>query len=417
MNDGDTQANSLLPAMTDQDSLQTPVRAANQRFQSTRGSPSVHLDALRGFAALSVVLFHWRDALFIPHTELVNPNPLLAAAYDFTDFGQPWVIVFFVLSGYLVGGSTLRSVDSERWSWRGYLLARLTRLYVVLIPALLLGGVLDWTGMHLANSEAIYSGHSGMTSLAINVHSTLTLPVFAANALFLQYAAPPGTGGHMTLGFGSNGPLWSLCCEFWYYITFPLLVLLFTKSRSGRVRVLCVLGLVVSALIVGKFTVLWLGIPWVTGALIAYLPPFPASRPWVRRSAIALALLLFAAGLQFDGPHPIVADPAFGVAVAFLIWVILHCATAPLPSWYVRLAHRAARSSYTLYVVHFPLLVFLKSSLHLPFAAPGWHGFLVGAAVLLVVLIYAQLIYELFEKHTDQLRNCLKPFVMRGQTG
>jgi len=106
-------------------------------------SPSVHLDALRGFAAFSVLLNHLRDALFVDYQAVARHNPFTSAAYLLSGLGRQWVIVFFVLSGYLVGGSVLRSVGSGKWSWRSYLLARLSRLYVVLLHALLLGGALE----------------------------------------------------------------------------------------------------------------------------------------------------------------------------------------------------------------------------------------------------------------------------------
>ena len=73
-------------------------------------------------------------------------------------------------------------------------MARLSRLYVVLLPALLLGGALDWLGMHMAGTEAVYSGNSGMHALAFNVHSALTWPILAANGLFLQTIQLPGFG-------------------------------------------------------------------------------------------------------------------------------------------------------------------------------------------------------------------------------
>src|SRR5579871_6819595 len=129
----------------------TALRPLKQRFESIRpslstgvpaSSPSVHLDALRGFAALSVLLNHWRGAFFADYSSLAHQNPLMAAAYVASGLGHQWVIVFFVMSGYLVGGSVIRSVTEGRWSWSSYLLARLTRLYVVLLPALLLGGAL-----------------------------------------------------------------------------------------------------------------------------------------------------------------------------------------------------------------------------------------------------------------------------------
>ena len=40
--------------------------------------------------------------------------------------------------------------------------------------------------------------------------------------------------------FGTNGPLWSLACEFWYYITFPLLLLPFARNYPAGAPLLAV---------------------------------------------------------------------------------------------------------------------------------------------------------------------------------
>jgi peptidoglycan/LPS O-acetylase OafA/YrhL len=98
-----------------------------------------------------------------------------------------------------------------------------------------------------------------------------------------------------------------------------------------------------------------------------------------------------------------------------MIWVTLHCATAPLPALYVHLARRAAHSSFTLYLVHLPMLIFLKATLHLPRAYPGWHAYLVSAGVLAAIVLYAQLVYEAFEKNTDRVRRWMRPYVMGRQ--
>ena len=389
-----------------------------------QGSPSVHLDALRGFAAFSVLLNHWRDALFLDYRDIAGHNPLVAGFYLIAGLGHQWVIVFFVMSGYLVGGSVIRSVSSGSWSWRGYLLTRLTRLYIVLLPALILGGAVDWAGMHEAGTESVYSGHSGMHTLNYDVQTHLQPPTLLGNSLFLQTIALPGTGGPRVLTFGSNGPLWSLSNEFWYYLAFPLLVLLLVRAGPWWRRAAYGLVLLIWGWFVGSSIAL-LGIPWLMGVLIVYLPPFPARRAWTRGLAIVAALALLGGGLALvriwqsrvseDSMRFHIADVLLGLAVTLLIWVTLHCATAPVPSFYMRLAQRSARSSYTLYLVHLPMVVFLKASLHLPRTAPSWHAYLVSAGILLVVVLYAQLVYEIFEKNTTRMRNWIRPFVMSGK--
>ena len=377
-----------------------------------KGSPSVHLDALRGFAAFSVLIAHWRAALFVDYPAVPHHNPLMSVAYLATGLGHQWVIVFFVISGYLVGGSVLRSVNARRWSWRSYLMARLTRLYIVLLPALMLGGVIDWVGMHIPGAEAIYSGRSGIHAVPMNVYTTLNLPALLGNLLFLQTIVLPGMGGRPVPLFGSNGPLWSLSNEFWYYMAFPLLVLLLVRNRSWQVRAICGLSLIAWGWFVGAKIAL-LGIAWLMGVLITVLPPVPVERPWMRGLAIIFALALLGGGLALGKADDTLPSALIlGFVVTFLIWVTLHCATAPLPALYVRAAHRAARSSYTLYLVHLPMLIFLKASLHLPSEVPSWHGCVIGVGLLVGILLYAQIVFELFEKHTDQVRNWVMPYVL-----
>jgi peptidoglycan/LPS O-acetylase OafA/YrhL len=280
--------------------------------------------------------------------------------------------------------------------------------------------------MHVVGAEAIYSGQSGMHSLSENVHTTLTAPILVGNSLFLQTISLPGMRGAQVSTFGSNGPLWSLAFEFWYYMAFPLLVLLLVKSGSNRsangdprarvsrwlLRAACIVGLVVWVWFVGTEIAL-MAIPWLVGVLIRYLPPFPARRPWARYLAIGASLALVGGGLVLGKIHgSLTMDLALGFVVGLLIWVTLQCATAPLPKSYIWLAQRSARSSYTLYLIHMPVLILLKATLDLPRAFPSWHSMLVNAGILAVILLYAQLVYELFEKNTSQVRNWLKPYVM-----
>jgi peptidoglycan/LPS O-acetylase OafA/YrhL len=101
-----------------------------------RSKASVALDAIRGIAALLVCLGHWRRVLFVPFRDVISHRALMTVAYLITGAGDQAVIVFFVLSGFLVGGTILRALDQQRWSWKQYLTHRLVRLWLVLLPAL-----------------------------------------------------------------------------------------------------------------------------------------------------------------------------------------------------------------------------------------------------------------------------------------
>jgi peptidoglycan/LPS O-acetylase OafA/YrhL len=394
--------------MNDSAIRQNPPVLPPRQFSSPQASASVHLDALRGIAAFSVLLAHWRIAFFVDSSQIAKAGLIPSIADWYASVGFQWVMVFFVLSGYLVGGSVLRSIEEGRWSWGDYLLARLTRLYVVLFPALILGAAFDWIGMNAPGTDSLYSAGGGVGELILNVRLTLTLPVFLENAAFLEGIRLPGSAGHMAFILGSNISLWSLVYEFWYYIAFPIAVMAFSSKRSWRVRLTCGLALLLWVWFVGERIALF-SMPWLIGVLIHYLPRIPDFRPWARRAAMTAAAAAMLVVLPISRIRHIWAmEFLVAESAAVLVWVIVNCGSTPMPAWYNRLARRAAKSSYTLYLVHLPFLIFVKAIFHVTLFQPKWRSVLPTLAVLAATLVYGQIVYELFEKHTDGLRSWIK---------
>jgi peptidoglycan/LPS O-acetylase OafA/YrhL len=182
------------------------------------------LDWARALAALAVCVSHIRNLLLQDYT------PGLGAAgkafYFVTNYGHSAVIVFFVLSGFFVGGSVLRASGESRFSWGSYLADRGTRLWIVLLPALVVTLLWDKTGLLLGHG-GFYAGTEGNADQTANVASQLGLATFICNGAFLQTIVCPT--------YGSNGPLWSLANEFWYYLWFPaLLGLALPLNRAAR---------------------------------------------------------------------------------------------------------------------------------------------------------------------------------------
>src|SRR5690349_289647 len=99
---------------------------------------SHHLNLIRGVAALAVLVYHVRYRFFPDYADLAAPDLTAKLFYAVTAFGHDAVVVFFVLSGYLISATVMRDCATGRWSWARYGVSRWVRLSVVLVPGLLL---------------------------------------------------------------------------------------------------------------------------------------------------------------------------------------------------------------------------------------------------------------------------------------
>ena len=94
------------------------------------------LDAIRGLAALLVVLGHARafyeNATGTTARELAPWQKVVLLP---TSVALESVAVFFVLSGYLVGGQVIRQLRTGRFSWPDFTVKRLSRMWTCCCPA------------------------------------------------------------------------------------------------------------------------------------------------------------------------------------------------------------------------------------------------------------------------------------------
>ncbi len=354
---------------------------------------------MRGGAALLVLLSHWRTAFFQDFAAIQHHRALLAPLYVLCGAGHQAVIVFFVLSGYLVGGPVMRAVHAQDFYWTHYLTQRLVRLWIVLIPALLLGALWDRLGLFLARAPALYSGQNGYDMVS-DVAARLSWDCMLGNAAFLQTILVPP--------FGSNGPLWSLACEFWYYVMFPLGVCvagLFTRAPWKAA--------IFSILLVGLLslwsTIIWMMLPvWLLGALLYWVPSKPTSG-LQRSAACAIFTAAFFALSTLDTRehwrHMILSDWTLGLMTAGFVWVLLGAQHQAKDTFGARASRFMAQFSYSLYLLHMPLLILLAS-----FMAPeqrwlpGAKDALLSLAVLALLIGYAWLVANATERRTNAVR-------------
>lgn len=362
------------------------------------------LDLIRALAACAVMVGHLRALFFVDFRQLSQKSWPLEALYFFTGFGHQAVIVFFVLSGFLISSTVIRSHVLGKWSWRDYAVNRATRLYVVLIPGLLLGFLWDRTGGWLFATKGIYAHPIADLGPAVPLQN-LTSANFFGNFFFLQTI--------LCDTFGSNGPLWSLANEFWYYVLFPVALaagLAWSRRRFGVAIPMTCLAIFIGAF-VGRGILIGFLI-WLAGCALVFL----YSKVQVRSRFATLGMLGFTsvlAGVTFTAARvlpsdPLLSDLEVGFVFTFFLFSVLQVAVRRNPSTYSSAAHRFAGFSYSLYVLHFPFLLFFRNWL-VPVDRwqPSWVHFLAAAAIGAGSLLFAWLVSLVTEAKTDVARGGL----------
>lgn len=362
---------------------------------------SVHLDVIRGVSAVAVLLYHLRGLFFVDYPFLTHKSVLSNALYAVTGYGHQAVIVFFVLSGYFIGTSVMESASRLRWSWRTYLVSRLTRLQLVLFPALVLGTIWDRIGMRIHQAAPLYyDALYKFNGPSVALRSTV--PVFLGNFFFLQSIVSPV--------FGSNGPLWSLSYEFWYYIVFPALILATAAWVGTRIRILyAVLALFLFWFVGTQISFYFL--IWLAGALVGRLQR--ATKFRTRSPALPLAAgLIFLGSLAWCRTHRLSSDLVtdYIVAICFALWLytLLLGSREDASPAYVYSAKKLAGFSYTLYLTHFPALLLLRGLLNPPGNwQPDPRHLAYALGIGLLILTYAYWVAEFTEARTASVRNRL----------
>jgi peptidoglycan/LPS O-acetylase OafA/YrhL len=203
---------------------------------------SIYLDLVRFMASVLVVIYH------------SNIRAVITEKLPFSNHGHAAVIVFFILSGYVISYITTTRENTPVAYWS----SRLSRFYSLAIPAVLLCPLLDLGGEALAPKFYIDS-----TTHTFGWLRTVTS---------LLYLNEIWTISIMSF---SNVPYWSLCYEMWYYVLFAIVT--FTR---GNARILLCIGTVV---FLGP-KILVLAPLWVLGVVLHRYQPLlrlPAWQYWV----------------------------------------------------------------------------------------------------------------------------------------
>lgn len=329
------------------------------------------LDGLRGLAALYVMLFHaWLLSFrHFPHNN--GPSYLVWAMY-----GRLSVVFFLALSGF----SLALGPAAHQWRLGGvarFLRRRAWRILPAYWAALTLSLIVAY------QVPASFKGEP--THKTIAVFGLLLQDVF--------WARTP------------NGAFWSVAVEAELYLLFPLLLLI--RRRLGAVVLLAAATLPLIAYGVVR------GVPAEgdTGLMPHLLPVFVAGiaaagvkarLPWQWPAAAAVLPVLYV--IHLKGPYW-TAHHYFWIDLAItpgLTMLILAVANGRL-GWMARF-DGLGRISYSLYLIHLPILTVLAKKVAPHYAAKGAHTWffvvVVGVPLSLAVAwLFAQVFELPFQRH------------------
>lgn len=360
----------------------------------------VWFDAFRGLSSLAVCAGHLRAVFFCDYAEITEPRFWHLPFYFLTGLGHQAVVVFFVMSGFLVGGSAIR--NRHDFSWAGYGLARLSRLCVVLIPALIFTLLVD-TCVASFSPEGVQGKYLAEWNSGPSENSYSTSArTFIGNLLFLQTIVVPV--------YGSNGPLWSLANEFWYYVLFPLLLGSYYSQNPITKTAYVVMALFIIFMLPAG--ILHGGVIWCLGALV-YIASKCSALKRVSHSLIGVCLGTFIASLlvsksaRLERLLPVSIDFVVALAFAILIAAVTHI-SANDNRYLDRTARRLSDSSYSLYLFHFPVVFAIGSLLFKGNTSqPSAINLCAYLFVLATIVLFGHAVWYLFESRTDDIRRWL----------
>jgi len=369
------------------------MAAVPERVSFRETGASIALDAIRGVAALLVMFDHCHNLFFVDYGTALRGTShphLMYLLYAFGSAGREAVVVFFVLSGYLIGGSVFRSLDQGRWSWKDYLTHRFVRLWLVLIPALVLCACWDIGRLALGGAHG-----TGLLELARA--EGVTWKLFLSNVFFLQSVR--------TTTFGSDRVLWSLAAEFWYYMLFPLGLLALRRGTRPGARLAYAAGFLAVALFVNR-PLIGLFPVWLYGVVLARVRPprVGGAVRWISAIVYMPCLFLFA---MIPWPWRVFKmDYALGLLTALFLWVVLSATGRSNQGTAVAKGSRGlAGASYSLYLVHYPFLAFLSVLLGDQGRwAPSTGHLAAGMALSAAAVLYSFGVAACTEWHNDTVR-------------
>ena len=353
------------------------------------------LDLFRAAAALLVLFGHARNWFFTSITAVDHPSLLLKLFWLITVLQHEAVVIFFVISGFLVGGAMVNSLNKNTFDLRKYLIARFARIYIVYV---------FWIG------RSVLHDFGGDTIRPLFSEAQPDLGGLRAALCHLA-----GVQGFVCIAWKQNPALWSLGYEWVLYLFAPAILGLAVGRGAWGIRLTGIALLLFGAAAMSGDMQEW-GFwfsTWFMGVAASRV-----SRAYRLPMMVGLVgLCLVIGGMAFSRLQIL---PATATDAVITTGAALAVACRPLVSFSLapRFFGWAASFSYSLYATHLPIIFLTIACLqNVGFPAhkllPGALAFSEFGICVITSLVFAYVFSLFTERRTDYLRSRLSDAVLR----
>jgi peptidoglycan/LPS O-acetylase OafA/YrhL len=305
-------------------------------------SSSILLDLIRGISAQLVVVGH----LFSFYNIFGLSNH--TNHFLIQNFG---VVMFFILSGFLIGYSVENKSSKEVYTYRHFFIDRFSRIFIAYIPALFVIGIIDLIAYKFANNYNYKDAFDVKTFIG-NMFMLQDFPI--QNALTKIFKSKI----HITM-LGSARPLWTVAVEWWIYLFFGFI---YFKKITHKSIIFLLPLMIVPFFRIGSggngLSVLW----FVSLASVYLLK----KDTFKGNHALVIALSIAASFVRLLFNNFEVFDLAFSIPLLMALFVYLsYLQTKPIPNYFFskisKTSSPLAAFSFSLYLLHYTIIEFVRS--------------------------------------------------------
>lgn len=341
------------------------------------------LDLIRFISALLVVMVHVRCEFFMTYSKLNvdSQNYFTQVFYFLNSFGSQAVLIFFILSGFLVGGLNIEKALQCKFYIKDFIIDRSVRILLPLLGSLIIVFIIDLISNEYHSIGELFGNLLGLQGVIVN---------------------------------DAGGVFWTLSYEIWFYVLIGCILYLLTHKSFNLTGI---------ALLLCSFIVFAQLNTYLLFFLIFGILTFFLSKLKIQKKIIIVCVVLsIIVGLliNFCGRTNVKNRFTFDLISSESLWLIFGVLISILISQLVNIKPHGILTkineygtkmsvfSYSLYITHYQCCRIMHMIGVPQVNYVNATSILYFFIEVIVCIIFAYLFYLLTEKHTSKLKKIIK---------